>query len=276
MKAMSGMTVPDFRARKAGNGRIVSLTAYDYPTALLEQQAGVDFILVGDSIAMAVMGEETTLGATVDMMLPHVRAVRRGAPDTFIVADMPFGSYQASDGQAIDSAVRFLAEGGADAVKLEGGSDRPLSRARALVESGIPVMGHVGLLPQSIRSSGGYRAVGRDQAPRVTGEALALEAAGCFALVLESMEEAVARDITQSLSIPTIGIGAGRFTDGQILVVNDMLGLTPGFEPRFLKKYADLASTISSAFAEYAREVREGVFPSARHAYGAVKDTEER
>lgn len=269
---MPRMTVPDFRDRKVAGDRIASLTAYDFPTARLEQRAGIDFILVGDSMAMAVMGEETTLGATVEMMLPHVRAVRRGAPETFIVADMPFGSYQVSDERAVESALRFVSEGGADAVKLEGGSSRPLSRARAMIESGIPVMGHTGLLPQSIRAVGGFRAVGADQASRVMEESLALEAAGCFAIVLESVEERIALDVTKALSIPTIGIGAGRFTDGQILVVNDMLGMTDGFEPRFLKKYADLGNVISIALESYVSEVRTGGFPEARHAYGAIRD----
>jgi 3-methyl-2-oxobutanoate hydroxymethyltransferase len=266
------MTVQDIRDKKARSERIVSLTAYDFPLARMEESAGVDFILVGDSMAMAVLGEETTLGATVGMMLPHVRAVRRGAPDTLIVADMPFGSYQVSDDLAVESAVRFLSEGGADAVKLEGGSPRPLSRARAIMESGIPVMGHVGLLPQSVRSTGGYRVVGASQAGRVMDEARALEEAGVFAVVLESIEEPIARDVTRALSIPTIGIGAGRFTDGQILVVNDMLGMTRGFEPRFLKKYADLDSVITQALESYAREVREGIFPDSRHTYSAIKE----
>lgn len=269
---MTMRTVTDFARMKAEGTRIASLTAYDFPTALLEQEAGIDFILVGDSIAMAVLGEETTLGATVEMMLPHVKAVRRGAPGTFVVADMPFGSYQASDGRAVDSAVRLVAEGGADAVKLEGGSPMPLARTAAIIASGIPVMGHVGLLPQSVRASGGYRAVGADQAGRVMSEARALEDAGAFALVLESVEEAIARDVTGALSIPTIGIGAGRFTDGQILVVNDMLGITRGFEPRFLKKYADIGAAINRALSDYAGEVRNGSFPEARHAYAPLRE----
>lgn len=269
---MTMRTVQDFAKAKAEGRRIASLTAYDFPTALLEQEAGIDFILVGDSISMAVLGEETTLGATVEMMLPHVRAVRRGAPGTFVVADMPFGSYQASDERAVDAAVRFVAGGGADAVKLEGGAPMPLSRASAIIASGIPVMGHVGLLPQSVRASGGYRAVGADQAGRVMSEARALEEAGAFAIVIESVEEAIARDITEALSIPTIGIGAGRHTDGQILVVSDMLGITRGFEPRFLKRYADLSSQASRALSEYAGEVRNGSFPEARHSYAPLPE----
>jgi len=268
-------TVPDFAKMKAEGRKIVSLTAYDYPTALLEQEAGIDFILVGDSIAMAVLGEETTLGVTVDMMLPHVRAVRKGAPETFVVGDMPFGSYQASDERAVDSAVRLVAEGGADAVKLEGGAPMPLARTAAVIASGIPVMGHVGLLPQSVRASGGYKAVGAGQAGRVMSEARALEDAGAFAVVLESVDEGIARDVTAALSIPTIGIGAGRFTDGQILVVGDMLGMTRGFEPRFLKKYADLGAEAGRALSEYAAEVRSGAFPEARHAYAPLREPAE-
>jgi 3-methyl-2-oxobutanoate hydroxymethyltransferase len=252
--------------RKRGE-KIVSLTAYDFPTARIEELAGVDFILVGDSAAMAVHGQGTTLGATMDMMIAHTRAVRAGAPNTLVVGDMPFGSYQGSDEQAVASAVRFLAEGEADAVKLEGGNPRSLSRARAIMESGIPLMGHIGLLPQSVRATGGYRVVTSASAERLLAEAMSLEAAGAFAIVIESVEEALARDLTRAIGIPTIGIGAGRYTDGQILVVSDMLGLTPDFDPKFLRRYADLHSTILQAVTSYAEDVRSGSFPGPENTY---------
>jgi 3-methyl-2-oxobutanoate hydroxymethyltransferase len=252
--------------RKRGE-KIVSLTAYDFPTARIEELAGVDFILVGDSAAMAVHGQGTTLGATMDMMIAHTRAVRAGAPNTLVVGDMPFGSYQGSDEQAVASAVRFLAEGEADAVKLEGGNPRSLSRARAIMESGIPLMGHIGLLPQSVRATGGYRVVTSASAERLLAEAMSLEAAGAFAIVIESVEEAVARDLTRAIGIPTIGIGAGRYTDGQILVVSDMLGLTPDFDPKFLRRYADLHSTILQAVTSYMEDVRSGSFPGPENTY---------
>jgi 3-methyl-2-oxobutanoate hydroxymethyltransferase len=262
-------TVHLLAERKRKGERIVSLTAYDCPTARIEEEAGVDFILVGDSIAMAVMGEESTLTATMDLLVAHSRAVRRGAPSTLVVGDMPFGSYQASDEDAVRNASRFLSEGGMDAVKLEGGSSRTLSRARAVIESGIPVMGHVGLLPQSVRAFGGYPVMGAAHRDQLLSEALALEEAGAFALVIESVEEEVAREITGGLSIPTIGIGAGRFTDGQILVVNDMLGLSKGFEPRFLRRYADLHGAILQAVGGYSADVRSGAFPGRENVYGA-------
>lgn len=252
--------------------RIVALTAYDCPTAKAEEEAGVDFILVGDSMVMAVMGEETTLGATMDLLVAHARAVRRGAPGTLVVGDMPFGSYQASVEDAVRNASRFLSEGGADAVKLEGAGPRTLERVAALVESGIPVMGHIGLLPQSVRLTGGYRVTSAQATDRLVGEARALEAVGVFALVVESVEESVGRDVTASVSIPTIGIGAGRFTDGQILVASDMLGLTPGFEPRFLRRFAQLYDAMVGAVRSYASEVRSGGFPSRGQVYSPVED----
>jgi len=272
MSAQKRGTVQFLRDKKRRGEKIVSLTAYDFPTAAVEERAGVDFILVGDSVAMAVHGRKTTLEATMDMMILHTRAVRAGAPGTLVVGDMPFGSYQGSDEQAVAGAVRFLAEGGADAVKLEGGGPRAVSRVAAIVDSGIPVMGHVGLLPQSVRATGGYRVVTSASVDRLLTEGRALEEAGAFAVVVESVEEAVAREITSALGIPTIGIGAGRFVDGQILVVNDMLGLDPCFEPRFLKKYADLNSAILAAVECYSEEVRSGSFPSPENVYSPVED----
>lgn len=253
--------------KKKKGERIVSLTAYDFMTARLEEQAGVDFILVGDSIAMAVFGEETTLTADLDVMIAHTRAVRKGAPETLVVGDMPFGSYERADSHAIKNAARFISEGGADAVKLEGGGDRMVSRVRAIIESGIPVMGHVGLLPQSIRKTGGYKVVYGDRRDVLLSEALALQEAGVFSIVLEGVEEDLARELTSRLDVPAIGIGAGRYTDGQILVVNDMLGLSGEFRPKFLKVYARIDEVMRNALEEYVREVREGSFPEERHAY---------
>jgi 3-methyl-2-oxobutanoate hydroxymethyltransferase len=258
--------------KKKKGERIVSLTAYDYPTARLEEDAGIDFILVGDSIAMAVFGEETTLTADLDVMIAHTRSVRRGAPGTLVIGDMPFGSYECSDPQAVMNAARFLSEGGADAVKLEGGNNRIVSRVRAIIDSGIPVMGHVGLLPQSIRRTGGYKVIYSDMKESLFQEALALQEAGVFAMVIEGVEEELAGQLTKELVVPTIGIGAGRFTDGQILVVNDMLGMSGGFRPKFLKVYADLGSEISRALREYAEEVRGGQFPLEEHVYHARED----
>lgn len=253
--------------KKNRGEKIVSLTAYDYITARLEEEAGVDFILVGDSIAMAVFGEETTLGADLDVMIIHTEAVSRGAAKTLVVGDMPFGSYERSDSQAVKNAVRFLSEGGADAVKIEGGNNRSVSRVRAIIDSGIPVMGHVGLLPQSIRITGGYKVVYKDKRDELFEEAFALQQAGVFAIVLECIEEELAGELTGKLEVPTIGIGAGRYTDGQILVVNDMLGLSGDFKPRFLKEYARLDGVILEALKKFSREVTDGEFPAEKNVY---------
>ena len=266
---MAAVTVRTLKRKKTAGEPIVALTAYDATTAMLEEQAGVDLILVGDSMNMVVLGEETTLTANLDVMLAHTRAVARGAPKTLVVGDMPFGSYERSDSQAVKNAIRFLAEGSAHAVKLEGGNRMAISRVRAIVESGIPVMGHLGLLPQSVRLSGGYRVVRREGLDRLLAEAAALEEAGAFSIVLESVQEDVAAEVTAATSLPTIGIGAGREVDGQILVVNDMLGLTPRFSPKFLKRYAELIPLIERALRDYAEEVRAGGFPGEEHVYGS-------
>ena len=253
--------------KKNRGEKIVSLTAYDYVTARLQEEAGVDFILVGDSIAMVVFGEETTLGADLDVMIAHTKAVSRGAANTLVVGDMPFGSYERSDSQAIKNAVRFLSEGGADAVKLEGGNSRSVSRVRAIIDSGIPVMGHVGLLPQSIKQAGGYKVVYSDKRDELFEEAFALQQAGVFSIVFECIEEELAAELTGKLEVPTIGIGAGRYTNGQILVVNDMLGLSGDFEPGFVKKYIQLDSIILEALKKFSSEVRDGKFPTDNNVY---------
>jgi 3-methyl-2-oxobutanoate hydroxymethyltransferase len=247
---------------------IVMVTAYDAPSGRLADDAGMDIVLVGDSAAMTVLGHSSTVPATMDEMIVLTRAVTRGARRPLVVADMPFGSFQVSDEAAVENGVRFVKEAGADAVKIEGAGPM-LSRARALVGAGIPVMGHIGLTPQSATMLGGFKAQGRtaDQARQLYEDAVALEDAGCFALVLECVPPPVAARITRRLAIPTIGIGAGAACDGQVLVWHDLLGLYDGRSPRFVKRYADLAGAARAALEEYAAEVRSGAFPEEQHTY---------
>ena len=247
--------------------KIVMVTAYDAPGGRLADAAGVDVILVGDSAAMVVLGHDSTVPATVAEMLVLTRAVTRGAARPLVVADMPFGSFQVSDEAALENAIRFVKEGGADAVKLEG-AGATLSRVRTIVDAGIPVMGHIGLTPQSATMLGGFKAQGRtaEKARRLVVEAEALERAGCFSLVLEAVPAPVAARITEHLSIPTIGIGAGAGCDGQVLVFHDLLGYQEG-GPRFVKQYAKLGPEIQGALERYAEDVRTGVFPEERHTY---------
>jgi 3-methyl-2-oxobutanoate hydroxymethyltransferase len=253
--------------------RIVMVTAYDYPSGRLADAAGVDTVLVGDSAAMTVLGHETTVPATMDEMAMLTRAAARGAKRPIVVADMPFGSFQVSDADALVNAIRFVKEAGADAVKVEGAGPT-LARVLALVGAGIPVMGHIGLTPQSATMLGGFRAQGRTaaQARQLVEDALALEAAGCFAVVLEAVPAPVAARITASLSVPTIGIGSGRDCDGQVLVYHDLLGLYEGRAPRFVKRYADLASEIRGALERFAADVRAGAFPEDAHTYSIPDD----
>jgi 3-methyl-2-oxobutanoate hydroxymethyltransferase len=253
---------------KARGDRIVMVTAYDAPSARLADAAGVDLILVGDSAAMVVLGHESTVPATVDELLVLTRAATRGAKRPIVIADLPFGSFQVSDQAAVEAAVRMVKEGGAEAVKLEGGVAMA-SRARAIVDAGIPVMGHIGLTPQSATALGGFKAQGRtaEKARQLVRDALALEAAGCFAIVLEAVPAEVAARLTALLRVPTIGIGAGVDCDGQVLVWHDMLGLYDGRPPRFVKRYADLATPITEALARYADEVRGRRFPEEQHTY---------
>jgi 3-methyl-2-oxobutanoate hydroxymethyltransferase len=258
---------------KARGDRIVMVTAYDAPSARLADAAGVDLILVGDSAAMVVLGHESTVPATVDELLVLTRAVTRGAKRPLVVADLPFGSYQVSDEQALETAVRFVKEARADAVKLEGAGPM-LSRVRALTGAGIPVMGHIGLTPQTATMLGGFKAQGRsaEKAVRLVEDALALQAVGCFSIVLEAVPSPVAARITELLDIPTIGIGAGAACDGQVLVWHDLLGLYEGHAPRFVKQYAELAPTIAAAVGRYASEVRDGTFPEAKHTYAMSEE----
>ncbi len=261
------ITVKTIAAMKKRGEKIVALTAYDFHIAKMEESAGVHIILVGDSFQMAVLGRETTLGADMDVLLAHAKAVKDGAPDTLVVGDMPFGSYQPSDELAVSNAVRFIAEAGVDAVKLEGGNAAAVSRIKAIVDAGIPVMGHIGLLPQSIKSEGSYRVVRSNSEELLKLQIKEIENAGAFSAVLEMIEEDVAKTVSEISGIPTIGIGAGRYTHGQILVVNDMLGINKEFSPKFLKKYADLHGVIEHALNNYVSDVTGGDFPGEENVF---------
>ncbi|MDQ3161243.1 MAG: 3-methyl-2-oxobutanoate hydroxymethyltransferase [Actinomycetota bacterium] len=252
---------------------IAMITAYDAPSGRLADAAGADIILVGDSAAMTVLGHDSTVPATMEEMIVLTRAVNRGARRPLVVADMPFGSFQVSDEDALRNAIRFLKEASADAVKLEG-AGATLSRVQALVGAGIPTMGHIGLTPQSATLLGGFKAQGRtaEKARRLVEDALALEAAGVFALVLEAVPAPVAARITELLSIPTIGIGAGVDCDGQVLVWHDLLGLYEGRSPRFVKQYAGLAAEITKAVSSYVSDVRERRFPEEQHTYSMPEE----
>ena len=262
------LTTLDLLRMKAEGRRIVSLTCYDALHARLLDAAGVDVVLVGDSVNQVVAGRESTLSATLDQMIYHGAAVRRGLARALLVLDLPFLTYQVSVEEAIRNAGRALQETGAQAVKLEGGA--PMVRTvQALVERGIPVMGHLGLTPQSVHALGGYRVQGRtpESAERLLAEARLLEDAGAFALVLELVPAPLAATISRGLTIPTIGIGAGPDCDGQVLVLPDMLGLNPGFRPKFLKRYAELGEAVRDAVGRYAAEVRGGRYPGPEQSF---------
>jgi 3-methyl-2-oxobutanoate hydroxymethyltransferase len=263
------LTLPELADMAHRGEPIVMVTAYDAPSARLADEAGVEIVLVGDSAGTTVLGGDSTVPVTMDEMLVYTRAVARGTRRALVVADMPFGSYQISEERAVESAIRFVKEAGADAVKLEG-AGRTLTRISGIREAGIAVMGHVGLTPQSATVLGGYKAQGRTAAAarRLVEEARALERAGCFSVVLEAMPAAVAARITDAVRIPTIGIGAGPSCSGQVLVWHDLLGLIPGPTPRFVKQYADLAGVIRGALDAYVRDVRERRFPTDEHTYG--------
>jgi 3-methyl-2-oxobutanoate hydroxymethyltransferase len=261
-------TVLDFQEKCDRGEPLTMLTAYDFPTARLVDEAGVDAILVGDSLAMVVLGHPNTLSLTMDEMLHHARAVSRGARGALLVGDLPFLSYQADPAEAVRNAGRFLKDAGMDAVKLEGGQEFA-STIEAIIRAGIPVMGHIGLMPQSLRRQGGFKVQGRTakDAVKLLEDAKALESAGCFSIVLEGVPEKLARFISERVEVPTIGIGAGGGTDGQILVINDVLGLGERV-PRFAKRYADLDHEMAKAIAAYRDEVSTGAFPTPEHAYG--------
>ncbi len=258
------ITVPEFRSAKARGAKLAVVTAYDYVSARLCDEAGVDCILVGDSVGMVVQGHPTSLPVTLDEMIYHTKCVMRGARRALVVVDLPFMTYQVSPRQAVRSAGRLMKEAGAHAVKLEGGV-RMRPAIRACVEAGIPVMGHVGLTPQSVHQMGGFK-VQRD-ADQLLADTAAVEEAGGFAVVVESVPADLGAKLTAAVTIPTIGIGAGPNCDGQVLVFHDMLGLYPDFKPKFAKRYADLGAAVKTAVESYCREVRDGSFPAAEHTF---------
>jgi 3-methyl-2-oxobutanoate hydroxymethyltransferase len=267
------VTVPALVAMKRRGEKIAMLSAYDYPMARIADRSGVDVILVGDTLGMVVLGYETTLPVTMEEMLCHVKAVVRARPAALVVADMPFMSFQISPAEAITNAGRMMKEGGAEAVKIEGGRCIAAT-VEAMSAAKIPVMGHVGLTPQAVCKFGGYRVQGRSDAARaaIIEDAVALEAAGCFSVVLEGIPWRLAQDITARLRIPTIGIGAGPNCDGQVLVSHDLLGLYEGNVPKFVRKYADLAGAIEGAFTSYVKDIKEGSFPSLDESYDDGQD----
>ncbi len=266
---MSKKTIMDFRNMKSRGENLVYLTAYDAQIARLQEEIGVDMILVGDSVGNTLLGYDSTLPVTMDEMIVFTSAVRRGAPDTFVIGDMPFMSYQTDDRDAVANAGRLIKQAGADAIKLEGGR-RVASQVEAIVEAGILVQGHIGLTPQSAGQFGGWRAQGRtaETALGILKDALALQEAGAFSILVEGVPNQVTRVLSERCEIPIYGIGAGRECDGQLLIVYDMLGLFELFEPRFVKRYGELADDIREMLSEYAQEVRDGSFPEDKHDYG--------
>ncbi|CAA9497216.1 MAG: 3-methyl-2-oxobutanoate hydroxymethyltransferase [uncultured Solirubrobacteraceae bacterium] len=263
----------DLAAMRERGEPIVMVTAHDFPSAQIAEEADVDVVLVGDSAAMNVLGYESTVPVTVDELLVLCRAVRRGLRTPLLVGDLPFGSYQRSDDQAIETAIRFVKEAGCEGVKIEGG-ERSAERARAMVDAGIPVMGHVGLTPQTATSLGGFRAQGKtaEAARRLLDDALAIQAAGCFSIVFEAMPAAVAETIMERMEVPVIGIGAGPSTDGQVLVVHDMLGIQDAIQPKFVKRYAHVRATMLEGTRAFAEEVRDRRFPAPEHSYAMAPE----
>jgi 3-methyl-2-oxobutanoate hydroxymethyltransferase len=266
--AAGKLPLPELHEMKVRGDKIVMITAYDAPAARIADEAGVELILVGDTAAMVMLGHESTVPVTLDEMIFLTKAVTRSARRPLVIGDLPFGTYEISDEQAVGSAIRMVKEGGADVVKLEG-AGRMLSRVRAIADSNIGVMGHIGLTPQSATKLGGFKAQGRsaDAALSLYEDALALQDAGCFAVVLEAVPANVAARVTEALDVPTIGIGAGAQTDGQVLVWHDLLGMYAGRQPRFVKRYAEVAEAIGAAVSSYAADVRSGAFPEAQHTY---------
>lgn len=265
------VTVPDLRARKrereGGGEKIAMITAYDFTMARLVDEAGVDMVLVGDSLGMIVQGLGSTIPVTLEEMAYHCRAVARGLARAHLVGDLPFMSYQVSPSQAVESAGKLMKDGACESVKLEGGQE-VAEHVHRIVRAGIPVVGHVGLTPQSVHALGGFKVQGRgDGAEKVLADAVALEQAGAFAVVLEAIPPDLAAEVTRMLAIPTIGIGAGSACDGQVLVCTDLLGLTRGHQPKFVKRFADLGDEAVAAVRAYVAEVRSGVFPAATHSY---------
>jgi len=273
---MAKKSILDFQSMVEKGDKIVFLTAYDYLTAKMQEKAGVDMILVGDSLGMVTLGYDTTFPVTMEDMIRHTQAVRRGAPGTFIIGDMPYMSYQVSDEEAIANAGRFIKEAGADCVKLEGAGPRIASRVQAINEAGVLVMGHIGLTPQFMGQLGGYKAQGRTAQAAVSliKQAKILEEAGACSILVEGVPAAVGKAITERANIPVLGIGAGSYTHGQLVIYADMVGLYDNFTPKFVKKYCNIGETLVNAFSVYAKEVKEGQFPvDAEHAY-KMKDEE--
>jgi 3-methyl-2-oxobutanoate hydroxymethyltransferase len=262
------MSVASFMRMKAENRRIVMVTSYDYPTAAIADAVGVDSILVGDSYGMVVLGYENTIPVTIEELLPVCRAVRRGAAHPLLIGDLPFMSFQVSPEEAIRTAGRFVKEGGMEAVKIEGGSEVSKT-VESISRAGIPVLGHIGVTPQTATLHGGYRVQGRnvDSSDKLVEDAKSLEEAGVFGIVLEMVTEEVAKVITETVSVPTIGIGSGRLCDGQVLVLHDLIGLYPTFTPKFAKRYVDVAGMIKQALQSFTVEVRNGVFPEEQHVF---------
>jgi 3-methyl-2-oxobutanoate hydroxymethyltransferase len=262
------ITVADFGKMKSQGQRIVMVTSYDYPTSSMADEVGVDSILVGDSYGMVVLGYETTIPVKMEELLPVCQAVKRGANHSLLIGDMPFLSFQISEEDAIRNAGRFIKDGNMEAVKIEGGKEMA-HIADAVSEAGIPVLGHIGVTPQTATLHGGYRVQGRSaiSGNRLVEDAKALEEAGVFGIVLEMVTEEVAKLITQTVAVPTIGIGSGKYCDGQVLVLHDIIGLYPRFVPKFAKRYADVGSSIRQALTEYAAEVRRNTFPEEKHTF---------
>lgn len=262
------VTILDLQEKKQRGEPITMLTAYDYPTALLVDRAGMDIILVGDSLAMVVLGHENTVAVTMEEMLHHCKAVARGAKYPLLVGDMPFLSYQVDRREAVRNAGRFLKEGGMDVVKLEGGQEMA-DTVKAIVDAGIPVMGHIGLTPQSISKLGGFRVQGKsvEAAKKLLADAAALEEAGAFSIILEAVPDRLAQLITERVEIPTIGIGAGPHCDGQVLVIHDLIGLFDRFTPKFVKRYANIFPILTQALEQYREEVLSGAFPGKEHSF---------
>ncbi len=271
------LMVHDFIRMKQEGKKITWVTSYDFPTAQFAEAAGMDMILVGDSLGMCVYGYESTVPVTMDQCIVHCEAVRRGAPNTFVVGDMPLGSYQASDEDAVRNAIRFVKEAGVDAIKLEGGK-RVISRIKAILDAGVVVIGHIGLTPQSSGQIGGHKAQGRtvESAKLVIEDALAIEEAGAQMLLIEAVPPEVSGFIAKKLSIPVLSIGAGPDCDGQLLIVSDLIGQFTAFTPKFVKQYANVAEVVTNALREYIRDVRSGVFPSDEHCYHMIKGEEEK
>lgn len=269
---MAKVTTHTIMEMKKKGEKISMTTAYDYPTACLVEKAGIEIILVGDSLMMTVLGDDSTVACTMDQMIHHIKPVVKGAPTPLIVGDMPFGSYNESKEQAIRNATRLMKEGRCDVIKLEGGVEMA-ETVKAIVDAGIPVMGHIGLTPQTVSKLGGFKIQGKGEAAsKVLEDALALEKAGVFSMVLECVPEQVGKLITEKVSVPTIGIGGGRFCDGQVLVFHDMLGLFDKFLPKFVKQYRNLTPEIINALEQFKEEVKTGAFPEEIHTFGGVSE----